>query len=98
MKTSTQITSDACNLVNWCNSGDSVLTDAGKKKRSEKRLSLSKAEGPSFHLSVLKVESWDLINKSFSTEKKKADRFSLNCQTYCFNYRPHCKWVGRKLI
>lgn len=57
MKTSTQITSDPCNLVNRCNSGVTVLTEAGKKKQSEKRLSWGEMEGPSSHLSVLKVES-----------------------------------------
>lgn len=35
MKTSTQITSDPCNLVNRCNSGVTMLTEAGKKQ-SEK--------------------------------------------------------------
>lgn len=44
------------------------------------------------------VSSWDLIKQSFSTEKRRVTDFSLNCQTYCFNYHPHCQWVGSKLF
>lgn len=57
MKTSIHITSDPCNLVKRCTSGVCVLTEAGLKKRGEKRLSWGQAGGPSSHLSVLRVES-----------------------------------------